>query len=94
MYRIVNITDREGNVKQDFIDELKVIHPELVGKILNKDIFKTKTSDLFMTCLHFEWADDTHKMLVTSIVTDYVEDGDKIVVTTMNSIYTFEKENN
>lgn len=94
MYRIVNITDREGNVKEEFINKLKIIHPELVGKILNKDIFKTKTWDLFMTCLKFEWTDNTHKMLVTSIVTDYVEYGDKIMVTTMNSIYTFKKENN
>ena len=91
MYRIVNITDREGNVKQDFIDELKVIHPELVGKILNKEVLK---SDLFMGRLHFEWADDSNKMLKTSIVMDYVEDNDKIIVTTMNSVYTFEKETN
>ena len=34
IYRIVNITDREGNVKQDFIEELHLIHPELVGDIL------------------------------------------------------------
>lgn len=91
MYRIVNITDREGNVKQEFINELKVIHPELVGKILNKEVLK---SDLFMSCLHFEWADDSNKMLKTSMVIDYVEDNDKIIVTTINSVYTFEKENN
>ena len=91
MYRIVNITDREGNVKQEFINELKVIHPELVGKILNKEVLK---SGLFMSCLHFEWADDSNKMLKTSMVIDYVEDNDKIIVTTINSVYTFEKENN
>ena len=91
MYRIVNITDREGNVKQEFINELKVIHPELVGKILNKEVLK---SDLFMSCLHFKWADDSNKMLKTSMVIDYVEDNDKIIVTTINSVYTFEKENN
>ena len=91
MYRITNVTDKEGNVKQEFIDELKVVHPKLVGKILNKEVLK---SDLFMDCLHFEWADDSNKMLKTSMVTDYVEDGDKIIVTTMNSVYTFEKENN
>lgn len=88
MYRIVNVTDREDNVKQEFINELKVIHHELVGKILNKEALK---SDLFMGCLHFEWADDSNKMLKTSMVMDYVEDGNKIVVTTMNSVYTFEK---
>ena len=91
MYRITNVTDKEGNVKQEFIDELKVVHPKLVGKILNKEVLK---SDLFVGCLHFEWADDSNKMLKTSIVMDYVEDNDKIIVTTMNSVYTFEKENN
>lgn len=91
MYRITNVTDKEGNVKQEFIDELKVVHPKLVGKILNKEVLN---SDLFMGCLHFEWADDSNKMLKTSMVMDYVEDNDKIIITTMNSVYTFEKENN
>ena len=91
MYKITNITDREGNVKKEFINELKATHPELVGKILNKEVLK---SDLFMGCLHFEWADDSNKMLKTSMVIDYVEDNDKIIVTTINSVYTFEKENN
>ena len=91
MYRITNVTDKEGNVKQEFIDELKVVHPKLVGKILNKEVLK---SDLFMGCLLFEWADDSNKMLKTSMVIDYVEDNDKIIVTTINSVYTFEKENN
>lgn len=91
MYRITNVADKQGNVKQEFIDELKVVHPELVGKILNKEVLN---SDLFMGCLHFEWADDSNKMLKTSMVMDYVEDNDKIIITTMNSVYTFEKENN
>lgn len=91
MYRIVNVTDREGNVKQEFIDELKVIHPNLIGEILNKEMLK---SDLFLSYLRFKWADDSNKMLATSMVIDYVEDNDKIIVTTINSVYTFEKENN
>ena len=90
-YIITNITDREGNVKQEFIDKLKSVHPNLKGRITNKGLLK---GNLFMSCLHFEWADDSNKMLKTSMVMDYVEDENKIVVTTMNSIYTFEKEKN
>lgn len=88
MYRITNVTDREGNIKQEFIDEMKVTHPKLVGKIRNKAVLK---SNLFIDCLYFDWTDDSNKVLRTSMVMDYIEDGDKIVVTTMNSIYTFEK---
>lgn len=91
MYRIVNITDREGNIKQEFINELKAIHPNLIGEILDKEVLK---NNLFLSYLNFKWADNSNKMLRTSMVMDYVEDRDKIVVTTMNSVYIFEKENN
>lgn len=91
LYRLVNVVDKEGNTKEEFIEELRKTHPKLLGKITNKGLL---TGNLFMTCLHFEWADDSNKMLKTSMVIDYVEDNDKIIVTTMNSVYTFEKENN
>ena len=89
MYKITNVTDRQGNVKRDFIDEIKELHPDLRGKIINQGDLR---SNLFLCNLCFVWADEPDRMLRTSTVLDYVEDGDKIIATTMNSVYTFEKE--
>ena len=88
MYKITNVTDRNGNVKHDFIKEIEDRHPDLIGEIINKD---TLNSDLFLCGLRFVWADEPDRMLHTSTVLDYVEDSNKIVATTRNSVYTFEK---
>ena len=85
MYRITNVTDRAGNVKQESIAQLKEDHPDLVGEIIYKE-----NCEIYKDRLRFEWADDSNRMLLTSTVLDYAEDEDKVVVTTMNSIYTFE----
>lgn len=88
LYRIVNITDREGNIKQDCIDEIKSTHPNMSGTIINKGLLKAHI------CMDFMWDDSSGKMLETSSVEEYVEDGDKVKVVTRNSIYYLEKENN
>lgn len=88
MYRIINVTDKDGNAKQNLLDELRVKHPKLCGEILHKELLASNT---FMTCLCFIWADDPDRMLRTSMVLDYIEKGNRIIATTMNSIYTFEK---
>ena len=91
MYRITNVTDRCGVVKQEFIDKMKEKHPNLKGKILNKANLK---GNIFLDCMRFEWADDSGLMLRTSLVTEFKEDGDVITITTLNSIYTLEREVN
>ena len=88
IYRIVNITDREGNVKQDFIDELQLIHTELVGEILYSELIKAGCHFCFV------WNDDTGKMLRTSTIEDYFNNKDTVKVVTRNSIYYLKKENN
>lgn len=85
MYRITNVTDRAGNVKHEFIAQIKETHPDLVGKIIYKE-----NCEIYKDRLRFEWADNSNRMLLTSTVLNYAEDIDKIIVTTMNSIYTFE----
>ena len=87
IYRIVNITDREGNVKQDFIDELHLIHTELVGEILYPELIKVGGHFCFV------WNDDSEKMLRTSTIEDYFSNEDTVKVVTRNSIYYLQKEN-
>ena len=88
MYKIVNVTDRDGNIKQAFIDELKNVHPDLSGEILYPELTKAGGH----LCLL--WNDDTGKMLRTSTIEEYVANGNTIKVVTRNSIYYLEKENN
>ena len=85
IYRIVNITDREGNVKQDFIEELHLIHPELVGEILHPELVKVGGH------FCFAWNDDTGKMLRTSTIEDCFNNKDTVKVVTRNSIYYLKK---
>ena len=85
IYRIVSITDKEGNDKTDFFNEVKSIHPNMSGEILYPEL--TKAGGHF--CL--VWDDDTDKMLRTSTIEKYENDGDKVEVVTRNSIYVLEK---
>ena len=87
MYKIANVTDREGIVKQDFINELKLDHPNLCGYILYPELTKVGCHFCFV------WNDDTDKMLRTSTIEEYYNDVDTIKVVTRNSIYYLEKEN-
>ena len=86
MYKIVNITDREGNIKQDFIDEIKLTHPNMSGEIINKELLKAHI------CMDFMWNDNSGKMLETSSIEEYIENDDKVKVVTRNSIYYLELE--
>ena len=88
MYRIVKITDRNGNDKGEVVDELRRVHPDLLGEIINEELLD---STLFLSCLCFLWHDDTNKILRTSCVLEVEKDLYSMIVTTMNSIYYFEK---
>lgn len=87
MYRIVSVTDKNGKLKNDFMDKMKAAHPSLEGEILNEDLLQ---SNMFLGDLRFKWNDDSGKMLATSYVTDCERTEDKLVVSTMNSVYTLE----
>lgn len=95
LYRITNITDREGNQKTEFIERAKEKHPGLIGALrysynnFTKEYWKT-----FLTRFEFIWADESNKMLSTSIVEDYEYKDGKIKVTTLNSIYYLEEVKN
>ena len=85
MYRIISITDREGNDKTDFFNEMKSIHPNMSGEILYTELTKVGT------CFCLLWVDDTDKMLRTSSIEKYQNDDDKVEVVTRNSIYFLER---
>ena len=83
MYKITNVTDREGNIKVEFMESLKNEHPEMNGYFL----YPLHTA----TRLCFIWADKSDKMLRTSPVDKYKEVNGVLKVKTQNSIYTLER---
>lgn len=83
MYKIINVTDREGNVKEEFMKEMAAAHPKMSGQLL----YPLSS----VRCLCLVWTDRSDKMLRTSTILDYSEQDNLIIVTTMNSIYTLEK---
>lgn len=87
MYKIINVTDKEGNIKQDFIDDLKSIHPNMSGEISYPEFTKVGSHFCFI------WNDETNRMLRTTIIEEYENNGNDIKVVTRNSIYYLEKEN-
>lgn len=85
IYKIVSITDREGNSKTDFFNEMKSVHPSMSGEILYPELTKVGTHFCLL------WDDDTDKMLRTSTIEKYENNGDNVEVITRNSIYVLEK---
>ena len=88
-YRIINVTDKELNIKQDFINQMKQLHPCMSGEILYPDCLMPGT------VLMLAWNDCSGKMLRTSRIekiTGKIMFGDQfLTITTRNSIYTLEK---
>ena len=92
MYKITNVTDRQGVVKQDFIDDMKLKHgEELLGDFIDYQCMKFWSDANYGISCGFEWADDSGKMLRTSKVESVAEYGDTIKIATRNSVYEFEK---
>lgn len=90
MYKIINITDRQGNVKEKFMKELAVEHPEMTGKLL----YPITKGTIGMIRMCFIWLDRSDRILRTSIVEDVQETKDQLTVITENSIYVLEKHIN
>ena len=89
MYKIINITDKKGHIKQCFFNELIQIHPNMTGNIIypiQQYLINNKSAYL---C--FAWNDDSNKVLRTSLIDKYEDYGNIIKITTRNSIYTLER---
>ena len=85
MYKIIKNKDRKGNDKTDFYNEIKSLHPGMSGEILYPQYNKVGN------CFCLLWDDDKNKMLRTSSIEEYTDDGDKVEVVTRNSIYVLER---
>ena len=90
MYKITSVTDKEGSVKQEFIDDMKAKHgEELLGDFIYYEHMKSNLEH--KPCCCFEWADNSGKMLRTSYVESVTEYDNIIKIVTENSVYVFER---
>lgn len=64
---------------------MKSVHPSMSGEILYPELTKVGTHFCLL------WDDDTDKMLRTSTIEKYENNGDNVEVITRNSIYVLEK---
>ncbi|WP_143322843.1 hypothetical protein [Clostridium sp. HBUAS56010] len=85
MYKITNVTDRNGNVKHDAIKEIIELCPDMTGEILYPEFMKPGNRFCFL------WNGDSGRMMRTSLIEDIEEDGNVLHVTTMNTEYWLEK---
>lgn len=82
LYKIIEITDRYGNEKPDDYKRKE--------RVFSIDIGNIKTDEsAFLECVKPSWL----KSVVTSDVECVLEspDGEYMILTTRNSVYTFEK---
>ena len=82
--KIVMVSNRDGNVKEEFLRELQKTHPDMTGEcIINPTIGKR---------LLLDWVDDSGKILRTSKIVELVGKKDKnaLVIVTENSVYDCE----
>ena len=88
MYKIISITDKQGNDKSD---SYRQSHPQLLGDFYYLDILKSGVANGTQPSCCFIWADDTDKMMRTSRVQSMSEWDGKIKIVTENSCYVFER---
>ena len=88
MYKIISITDLQGNDKSD---STRQSHPQLLGYFQRLYEFRGLVANGTHPRCCFIWADDTDKMMRTSPVQSMSEWDGKIKIVTMNSVYLFEK---
>ena len=88
MYKIISITDKQGNDKSHYTT---LDHPQLLGDFYDLDMLRSGVTNGCEPSCYFVWADDTNKTLRTSRVQSMSEWDNKIKIVTENSVYTFEK---
>lgn len=67
MYKITNVTDRKGNIKNDAIKEIMELCPEMKGEIL----YPGDSGRMMRTSLIEDIEDDGNVLHVTTINTEY-----------------------
>ncbi len=83
-YRLVSVTDKKGNQRDDIYNMIK-LHHSLTGTLPNLQSVKVGQ------CLFFYYDDDSGLCMKTSTLTCIAESvGGSVCAATQNSIYTFE----
>ncbi len=85
MYKVTNVTDRNGNIKHDAIAEIKELSPDMTGTILYPEFMKPDNRFCFL------WSGDSGRMMRTSLIEVVDENGDVLHITTKNTEYWLEK---
>ena len=92
IYKIVSITDKQGNQKLEPFEDCLKLHPNMEGEFIDFELMcKYIVANIPTKCC-FVWNDNTYKRMRTSSV-EYIigKLGDEeIEVATRNSIYKFE----
>ena len=88
MYKIIQITDKQGIPKSHYAT---LDHPQLLGDFYYLDMLKSGVTNGYEPHCCFIWADNPDKMMRTSRVQSMSEWDDKIKIVTMNSMYVFER---
>ena len=80
-YKLLSITDKENNIKEEVLQSYSKKYPEMEGYIHNIEVGNS---------LYYKWKGENTSTLVTSSVKSYtVRDDETIEVVTRNSIYHF-----
>lgn len=88
LYKVISVTDREGNIKQDAINEMREICDSLVGEILYPEFVKED----YRLCL--AWNNDSGRMMRTSLIESVDKENGYMKIVTRNSIYELEEVTN
>lgn len=82
LYKIISVTDKEGNIKQDAIDQMKEICADMVGEVVFPELIKAGTRFCLL------WNNDSGRMMRTSLIESFDESNLELEVVTRNSVYT------
>ena len=84
LYKIVSVTDKNGNVDHRRIAAIKDICESMTGEILYPEMVRPGN------CLCVLWSNDSGKMMRTSTIESVEVNAQRIKVTTRNTIYELE----
>ncbi|EXG86188.1 hypothetical protein K413DRAFT_3010 [Clostridium sp. ASBs410] len=85
MYKLTKVTDRNGNIKNEAISQMKAICPDLSGEIPYKESIAPGKHFCFL------WTGESGRMMRTSTIEHYKENGPYVHVVTRNSEYWFKE---
>lgn len=85
IYKIVSVTDKNGNVDHERISAIKDICESMAGEILYPDMVRPGN------CLCVLWDNHSGRMMRTSVIESVKSNDKRIKVTTRNTIYELEE---